>query len=155
MSERWVGFCVSSLELQIVALEFDTDDNASVLQENNWKLQVGDRYEAYGRMFERVSTYLQEGRIDHAVVMGSTPNPAGTRQAHLHAAELRGVVITAASLSTSKLSVVSKAILSRGYGKRNVADYVKDDEYWTQTLPVLKLKGSREAAILILNARKS
>lgn len=154
MQERWAGFCVVASEVTVVAIKFNNDDGV-LISEVKWVLEKGDRHEGYGRIQERAANFLAENAITHVVVMGSTVNRVGSSLAHLYAAELRGVIIAAAALSPAKFSVIAKAAVSRAFGQRNMDAYVKDDSFWDASLPELKNKGNRPAAMLILQARKA
>ncbi len=79
---------------------------------------------------------------------------AGTKKAHLDAAEFRGVVLCAAA-SATKVITLAKATISKGFGERKADEYLVDDAFWNESVAGAPLRnGSREAALLILAARR-
>ena len=121
--------------------------------DQSWKLQEGDRALAYNIMYQRISDYLNENGIERVIVKASAVTTGSMRKAHLHAAELRGVVI-AASAAVTKVNMLAKAHVSRTFGERKVDEYVADDAFWSASVAGKSLrKGSREAAMMILAAR--
>ncbi len=152
MDEIWVGFSVAS-EVVVVGLNFH-DDTVEVVEDVTWTLQQGDRADAYRVMHDRIHNYLTEREIKHVAIKGSVVPSHATTLAHLHAAELRGVVTVAAAHSDADIKVITKASISRSFGKRKVDEYVADDNFWNEALATQVKKGSRETALVILAARK-
>ena len=153
MSERWVGMVVSGDKVTIVDAEIP-DTGPLVLQSDvTWKLQDGDRPEAYNVLSQQCVNYLRENGIDKVLVKASATSRAGVRLGHFHSAELRGAT-QAAAASVCKVKTMSKAVLSRNFGDRKVDEYTKDDGYWDQHFDGEPLRvGSREAAIMLLAER--
>lgn len=152
MDEVWMGFSVTS-DVIIVGLHFH-DDIIEVVEDVTWKLQRGDRTDAYRVMYERILNYLREKGIQHVVIKGSVAGIHGAALSHLYAAELRGVVMAAAAQASSDVRVMSKSTISRSFGTRKVDEYVADNRFWDSTLETQVRKGSRETALVILAARK-
>ncbi|NOK62676.1 MAG: hypothetical protein GFH27_549293n78 [Chloroflexi bacterium AL-W] len=153
MIERWAGITTSSKSLILVIVEYD-DNGPTVIDDLTWNLQDGPRPHAYRLMYERVVNYLRETSIQHVLLKATALNTRGIKAAHLDAAELRGVVMVAAVQSESEVKVVPKALVSRTFGNRNVDDYIADNDFWINQISGNLRKGSREAALLILAARK-
>jgi hypothetical protein len=70
---------------------------------------------------------------------------------HLDAAELRGVVMCAATVST--VQCLAKNLVSRKFGERKVDEYIKDGGFWDTNMTGDLRAGSREAAMMLLAAR--
>lgn len=156
MSEKWAGITVSGDNVVLVCLEFDDQGDASVIEDVTLRLQNGSRPEAYRTMSERVIQYLEENETEYAVIKGSAVSQRGRATlAHFESAELRGAVMTAASQSNAEVILLKKAVISRTFGDRKADDYVADDDFWEDSLAGTIRKGSREAALLILAARRA
>ena len=119
-----------------------------------WPLQDGPRPKAYVVMYERIASYVRERGIDVVLVKASALGGKGVKLAHLHAAELRGVVQTAAAAGGAEVRAPRKAALSRTFGDRTVDEYVADDSFWADAVEGSLRKGSREAALLVLSEVK-
>jgi hypothetical protein len=145
---RFIGFEVSSsgVDYAILTLEngaFELEASKTL------HLQSGERPSAYHVIFEQVVALVQERKLDCACIKASGLSLAGTKKAHLEAAELRGVV-QAACASTCEVKLVSKSNASRTFGDRKVDQYLRDDSFWEkQGLEDLP-KGKREAAFQVL-----
>lgn len=110
---RRVGIAVSGDKITLVDAEADTAGLLTINADVTWPLQSGSRPEAYAVMYDQVVNYLREQEIDEVVVKGSAVSLGGTKLAHLHAAELRGVALAAAA-SVTKAKELTKAKISRG-----------------------------------------
>jgi hypothetical protein len=153
MSEHWVGVTVSGDKIIVVDAQVDTTGPIVVISDLTWKLQAGARSAAYSVMHRQLGDHLGHGSVKRVVIKASAVSRAGGSQAHLNAAELRGVVM-AASASVTEVVVVAKAQISRTFGARNVDEYLADDGFWTTEVAGVSLRGgSREAALLLLAAR--
>jgi hypothetical protein len=155
MTERRVAFVVAGDVVTIVDTETpdNADDPITILADDTWKLQRGDRAEAYEVMSRRCINYLRENDVDSAVVKASALTMGSTKLAHLHSAELRGVVIAAAA-SVTPVRTVAKSLVSRTYGDRKVDEYVDDDDFWDEHTTGGRLrKSSREAAMIVIATR--
>lgn len=156
MSDTWIGIVVASGEITLVNLEFQVDGSPVLNDDTTWALQQGVRPEAYNVMYSRLVNYLRENSVAHIAIKGSALSRGGTKLSHLEAAELRGVVIAACASTNSEVHVVTKAHISRTFGKRKVDEYVSDESFWGDRLLDTQMrKGSREAAMLIFAVRKS
>lgn len=154
MSGRWVGIAVSGDKLTIVDATIDGTKPLVINSDQTWKLQQGDRAKAYNVIHQQVVDYLKNHSIDRVVIKASALSQGGMKKAHLDAAELRGVV-TGAAASATEVSILAKAVLSRTFGDRKVDEYIADDAFWTAEVAGVPLRaGSREAALLLLAARK-
>jgi hypothetical protein len=151
---RWLGVVVSGEKVTVVDAEVPSSGPLVIEGDHSWPLQKGDRISAYVVMAQHVSNYATENAIDLAVVKASAVSLGGTKKAHLESAELRGVVMTALATVTS-VECKSKAVISKTYGKRKVDAYVRDDAFWLKECAGDLRAGSREAAMVLLAARKA
>ncbi len=156
MSERWVGVVVSGTKVTVVDAEVPSDDSALVLQaDSTWTLQQGDRAKAYNVLHQRVLDYLRDNDISRVVIKATAAGSRPVGKSHLDSAELRGVVMAAAAAVT-KTEIKAKAVISRTFGDRKSDEYFADDDFWAEEIIGVDLRsGSREAAMLLLSARKS
>lgn len=150
MAQRWAGIVVSGSKVTVVDAEIDKIGPMVVNSDHTWKLQTGDRSKAYDVIHQQLVDYLTDNRVDRVVVKESALSQGGTKMAHLKAAELRGVVMSAAA-SVTVVAVVAKARISKTFGSRKVDDYLSDNDFWTAEVAGIALRaGSREAALLLL-----
>jgi hypothetical protein len=156
MPERWLGVVVSGDGLVAVDAEVPDAGPLVIQADHSWSLQAGNRAAAYAVMHQQVANYVKERKIARVVIKASALSQGSTKLAHLQAAELRGVVITAsASVGGVTTNTLAKATVSRGFGKRKVDEYVKDNDFWADSIQGAKLRiGSREAAMLLIASRK-
>ncbi len=154
MVERWVGIAVSGNKVTVVDAEVDNSGPIEVIADQTWKLQSGDRPKAYSVIHQQLLDYLNDHDVDRAIVKASALSQGGMGKGHLEAAELRGVVLSAAA-SVTAVSVVAKAHISRTFGDRKADEYLSDSSFWTAQVAGVDLRiGSREAALLLLAVRK-
>lgn len=154
MPDRWIGVVVGSDEVRVVVAEVATSGPLVILGDHTWPLQQGNRPAAYAVMHQLVADYARENRVTRAIVKGSAVSLRGTKQVHLHAAELRGVV-EAALATVTEVSTASKAHISKTFGNRKVDEYLKDDTFWNKNVTGGRLRnGSREAAMVLLASRQ-
>lgn len=155
MTEKRIGIVVSGDKVVVVQLEFQDDNTTILLDETTWKLQQGERPGGYKVMYKTALDYISGSGAEHVVIKGSSAGAKGSGLAHLHSAELRGVIIAAAANTSAQVEIWTKSKLSKNVGKRNVDAYVDDDGFWEERIGAVRLKkGSREAALLVLGARK-
>ncbi len=154
MAQRWAGIVISGKKVTVVDAEVDKVGPIVVNSDHTYKLQEGDRSKAYAVIHQQLVDYLTDNDVDHVVVKASALSQAGMKKAHLEAAELRGVVMSAAA-SVTAVAVVAKAHISKTFGSRKVDDYLFDEAFWTTKVAGGALRaGSREAALLLLAHRK-
>lgn len=153
MAKRWMGVTVSGDKVVLVtALEQDGEP-LEILSDETINLHTGDRAAAYKIMHDKVCDRVAHTKADEVFIKASAVSMAGTKLAHLEAAELRGVVIAAAGTGAI-VKAVSSAQISRTFGARKFEDYVKDDSFWTAKVAGARLRaGSRPAALLLVAAR--
>ena len=153
MSDRWVGIVASGDRVTVVDAEVP-DTGPLVLQADvTWRLQDGEKPEAYTVIHQQCTNYLRENQIVKVLVKASAASRSGVKISHFYSAELRGVVQSAAA-SVCNVKTVAKAALSRNFGERKVDEYTKDNVFWDQHFAGEPLRaGSREAAILLLAER--
>jgi hypothetical protein len=153
MPERWVGVVISGERVIAVDAEV-SDDGPIVLQaDQTFQLQAGDKSAALNHIFHQLSDYFRENNIARVVVKASAVAKGGGLS-HLHSAELRGVVMAAASESCD-VSVLQKAQVSKRFGERKADDYLSDGNFWDENVDGVNLRiGSREAALMLLSDRK-
>lgn len=154
MAEHWAGITVTSDEITMVRLVID-GENAEFQEDVTWSLQEGERPEAYKVILDRLTNHFRETGITKVAVKASSVNKGAVRLPHLLAAELRGVVLAASAQAGADVECKAKATLSRTFGQRKVDEYVGDDGFWDRNMLANLRKGSREAALQILSARKA
>ncbi|MCD1622905.1 hypothetical protein [Citromicrobium bathyomarinum] len=156
MAERIIGLSASKDYVIYVDAEVPDDEDSpiTILEDGNWKIHRGDRSDAYQVLHQQCSDYIREAAIDKAVIKASAVMGRGAAKlGMLHTAEVRGVIIAAAS-SVCSVTQMKKAVVSRTYGDRNVDDYIDDDAFWDEHTTGKKLrKMSREVAMLVVAAR--
>ncbi|MBP0615762.1 hypothetical protein [Jiella mangrovi] len=149
MAERHVGIVASGEKITIVDLEVPDDGPATLNLDDNWKLQEDDREGAYATLFAQLTNYLREHGIQKVVVKASDSSK-GMGLSHLKSAEVRGVVIAAAS-TVCPTKAVAKSVLSRTFGERKVDAYLDDKDFWEGKIAGREMKkGSREAVFMVL-----
>jgi len=144
-----VGIVVSSEKIIAITAEIPKAGNIQILGDHTWSLQKGARSQAYHVMHQQICNYVRENKVDKVLVKESAVSLGGTKKAHLEAAELRGVVISAAAGVTSA-ETLSKAHMSRTFGNRKVDEYLKDNSFWDDNMDGELRSGSREAAMLLI-----
>lgn len=158
MTKRIIGLSASKDNVIYVDAEIPDDENEplAILADGNWKVQRGDRSDAYQVLHQQCVDYIREAGIKEAIVKASAVMGRGAaRLGMLHTAEVRGVVIAAAA-SMCAVRQLQKGVISRTYGDRNVDDYIEDDGFWDDHTTGLKLrKMSREVAMLVVAARNN
>lgn len=144
-----VGIVVGSESVVLVEGKQDRDGTITLIKDETFDLEDGDRHKAYAVMHRRILDRFSSGAIAKAVFKASSAGKFSATQGLLHAAELRGVVLAAIP---DRVQVVQshKKTLSRHFGSRKVDDYTKDDAWWQTNFSGPCRKGSREAAFLIL-----
>jgi len=156
MSKRMIGLSASTDNVIYVDVEVpDSDDEPLViLEDGNWKLQKGDRSNAYQVLHQQCVDYIREASIEEAVVKASAVmGRMSLKLGMLQTAEVRGIVIAAAA-SECSVTQLTKGLVSRTYGERNVDDYIEDDDFWAEhTTGKTLRKMSREVAMLLVAAR--
>lgn len=156
MSKRIIGLSASKDNVVYVDVEVpdDVTEPIVILEDGNWKIQKGDRSDAYQVLHQQCTDYIREAGIEEVVVKASAVMGRGAAKlGMLHTAEVRGVVI-AASASVCSVTQMKKGVVSRTYGDRNVDDYIEDDDFWDEHTTGKKLrKMSREVAMLVVAAR--
>lgn len=148
MPQRWCAITVTGEHAVCVDVDVD-DGEVTIRADHTWRLQKGDRPEAYSILHEQIAGYLQEHGISRVMVKASATSGRGMGKGHLLAAEVRGVVLAAAA-SKAKVSVVSKSAITKGFGNRGANDYINDDTFWSERVEGNLRKGSRQAALMIL-----
>lgn len=158
MSEHRVGIVVAGEKITVVHAEVPSNKAApiTIISDSTWTLQKGERGAALDVLYQRCQNFCEEHELDAVVIKASAvPIRGAMKLAMLESAEVRGVVIAAAT-SKTKVEILAKAKISRTYGERNVDDYLKDQSFWDDQTSGLELKiGSREAAMLIIASREA
>lgn len=156
MSQRRVGFVISGNSVILVdaKIPMDQGDPIEIIGDHTWPLQKGDRPAAYDVMYNRCSNFLNEAKVDSAIVKASATSKS-TTLSHLNSAELRGVIIAAAA-GVCPVRTLAKGVISRTYGNRKVDEYLKDDDFWAKSTTGGNLrKASREAMMILIASRGS
>lgn len=158
MAERWLGLTASKDSVVMVDAEIPDDGDEPIIihSDDTWRVQKGDRAEAYNVLHQQCADYVKENGIDAVVVKASAVAGKGSATlGFLLSAEVRGVVIAAAA-SHCPVKALSKAVISRTYGDRKVDEYLADDAFWADKTEGGDLrKLSREAAMLLIAARNA
>lgn len=156
MAARWIGLHASTEYVTVVDAEVPDDDGPIVIKaDDTWRVQKGDRASAYSVLYQQCADYVRENGIKGVVVKASAvPGKGSATLGLLTGAEVRGVIMAAAA-SQSAVKLLSSAVISKTYGARKVQEYVEDNAFWADRTTGGKLrKGSREAAMLLIAARK-
>ncbi|HEY8094563.1 MAG TPA: hypothetical protein VIE65_00520 [Methylobacter sp.] len=154
MPKRWVGIVVSSDKIIMVDAEIPKSGPLILQSDIGFRLQKGARPAAYAVMHQNVSDYVRENKIAQVIIKASAVSLGGTKKAHLEAAELRGVVM-AASASITDTICLAKGNISKTFGARKVDEYLSDDAFWEAEISGSIRSLGREAAMLLLAARKN
>ena len=150
MAERWVGIVVSGDKVIVVDAEVPDDGQLVLQNDDTWRMQDGDRANAYNVIGQQCRDYLRGNGVTKVLIKASAVSLGGTKIGHLRSAELRGVIKGAAA-SVCGVTEFSKAAISWNFGERKVDEYVKDDGFWMAHFTGENLRvGSREAAIMLL-----
>lgn len=155
MGQHWVGIIASGSSVVLVGANVsdDHEEPLEIVYDQTFRLQKGDRGEAFHVMYQQCAGHLEESGADTAFVKASSLPQGSMNKGILNGAEVRGVVIAAAA-SVCPVQEVSKAAVSRTYGDRKVDEYLKDNDFWEDATTGTKLRiGSREAAMLLVAAR--
>jgi len=155
MPKRWVGIVVSGEKVTLVDVEVPKVGQLVLQSDQSWRLQTGNRPEAYDVMYRRVKDYVREQKIALTVIKASGVGQHRVGKAHLDSAELRGAVMCAAA-SEAPVQLWSKAVASRSLsrkGKRKVDEYVQDESHFATNIDGQLKAGSREAALMLLAVR--
>lgn len=153
MTERWVGLVVSGV--RVIAVDAVVPDYGPIVLQADltFKLQNGEKPRALNHLFHQLSSYLQEHKVARVVVKASAVAKGGGLS-HLHSAELRGVVMAAAS-EHCEVSNLQKAMVSKSFGGRKADEYISDDNFWDTNVEGVNLRsGSREAVLMLLFERQ-
>lgn len=156
MSKRWLGLSATKDEVICVDVAVPNDgEPIVVLADDTWKVPTGKRADAYNILYQQCADYVRDNKIDRVIVKASAVMGRGAaRLGMLHSAEVRGVIIAAAS-SVCPVSLVVKGTVSRTYGDdRKVDEYVANESFWAENTTGGKLrKKSREVTMLLISER--
>lgn len=156
MSKRCVGFVVSGDSVTVVdaSLPVEVDEPVTIIADDTWKLQKGERAEAYRVLHQRCADYVSENHIEKVVIKASAMPQSGGKLTLLQSAEVRGVIGAASASVCDDVQFLAKGVISRTYGERKVDEYLNDDAFWDKVTEGGKLrKTSREAAMLLVATR--
>src|SRR5690348_5616304 len=130
MADKILGVVVGSDYVDVAFLEKNGPDNFTLQDDTRLKLQTGERPAAYGVIHRQFLDYVQQREIQYVCIKETALNQRGMTKAHMNAAELRGVILAAASLSDAEVRLFNKSATSRSFGGRKVDEYIVDDSYW-------------------------
>jgi hypothetical protein len=154
MAERWLGIVVSGDKVIFVDAEADGDKPLVLQSDQTWTLQSGNKAEAYSTISQQLANYAHENSIKKVFMKESAVSGGAATMALLQSAELRGAIMAALGAIVPTESK-SKASISKTFGERNVDEYVADNDFWKKEVVGIDLrKGSREAAMILIAARK-
>jgi hypothetical protein len=150
MSRKILGVTATGKVVSLVLLEKIDEDNFNLIDEFSLTLQAGDRAKAYGNLGQRFRDYITGKSIETICVKASAPSGSGATQALLEGAEVRGIILAAATSVCSNVVQSTTSKLSKSFGERKVKEYCADSSFW-KSLNLLKLKsGMREAALFAI-----
>lgn len=114
MTKRWLGLSAYKDDVTYVDVQVPDDDGpVVVLADGTWKVQKGDRAEAYSFLHQQCADYIKENSIDCVVVKASAVMGKGAAKlGMLHSAEVRGIVIAAAA-SVCPVKQLTKGLVMR------------------------------------------
>ncbi|MDP2520905.1 hypothetical protein [Shimia thalassica] len=142
-----VGAVVSSKKIILVEGHVEVDGTITLIKDETMNLETGDRPAALRQMHKRVKDRLSEG-VDKVAVKASSGGRFAAKTGVLHAAELRGVFLSAIPNQVEILETHAKSV-SKGKSQK-IGDYLNDDDYFSKNFTGVELrKGSREAALLM------
>lgn len=152
--KKWLGVTVSGDRVTFVEANVPDEGAIEIISDGQFRLQKGDKADAYHVMHRQLRDYVKEHKIDQSIVKGSAVTGKGqARLANLESAEVRGVVISALR-ENAPVTIETKGRISKTFGDRKVDEYLKDDGFWTDNTTGADLRGgSREAALLMLAVR--
>lgn len=146
-----IAAVVTSEKIVLAEGVVNEDNTVTIIKDETFDLEDGDRQLAYVVMSRRVRDRLSQG-IERVLLKASSGGQNAATLAILHAAELRGVFLSSVP-DDVPVQQLQKNALSRA-GSRKVDEYLKDDKYFRDNFGGAPLrKGSREAAFLLLSAR--
>ncbi len=152
---RWAGVVVSGDEVRVTILDVPDSGPLILVGDQTCPLQTGDRAGAFAAMHQRIHDLVKTNGVKK-VAIKETAAGKNMGLAHLKSAEVRGVVLAAASAGCGNVVQVSKAVLSRSFGERKVDEYLKDDAFFTQHVVGELRRGSREAVfVVVASTRKN
>lgn len=158
MTERWLGITASTESVLVVDAEIPDDSSAPIVivSDASWAVQKGDRASAYAVLHQQCADYVHDHNIDRVIIKASAVAGKGSATLGLlHGAEVRGVLMAAASAHCS-VTALTKALISKTYGNRKVDEYVADDGFWAANTSGKSLrKMSREPAMLLIAVRNA
>jgi hypothetical protein len=159
MGKRCLGIVASGDSATVVDAEISDNDEDPIviLQDGNWRLQKGSKASAYAVLHQTCADYIREQKIDLVVVKASAAPQGAARLALLTSAEVRGVILAACAFNrTCEVKEITAGVISRTYGERKIAEYLKDDDFWAEKVEGGTLrKTSREAAMLLVATRNN
>ena len=151
MATKLLGAKIGSDMAEIVVLTKEDNGNFTLEDQTTMKLHDGPRPTAYDTFHGEFSDFIAHQHVQTVCIKGSTVSMGGTKLAHLHAAELRGVVQAAAAAAGVEVRIMTKSAASRNFGDRNVDAYLKDDAFWTGINLGALRNGLREAAFAAIS----
>lgn len=143
-----VGVVVGSDKVTLVEGDISADGTVTLIKDEIFDLEDGERHRAYGVMHRRVADRFSSG-ADKVVLKASSAGKFTGTQGALNAAELRGVFLSALPNRVEVVQFHAKTV-SRDFGSRKLGDYLKDEDWWAAKFSGACRKGSREAAFLII-----
>lgn len=151
MPTKLIGLTVAADEVHVVLLTKQDKGDFTFEDQTCLKLQDGDRPAAYDTIHGQFMDFVAQRQVQCVCIKGSAVSLGGTKLAHLHAAELRGVIQAAASAARADVKLMTKAAASRNFGNRKVDEYLKDDAFWSGHALTQIKKGMREAAFAAIS----
>lgn len=148
-----VGVVVGSEKIIFVEGEPTKDGTIELIKDETFDLEDGKRHQAYSVMHRRIADRLSTD-VAKVILKASSAGKFTGSQASLHAAELRGVFLSAIPSKVEVLQLHTKNI-SRDFGSRKLEGYTKDDDWWDEHFKGKCRRGSREAAFLIIAAQEN
>jgi hypothetical protein len=136
----------------VIVLNFVPDEeHPQVVEDTTWKLQAGERPEAYNVLYGRVENLLK--RFPEAIIgiVASQTTGMTADVGLLNTAEMRGVIAVASYRHSASTFLIDMQAESKKIGK-TTKEWVKDDTYWNDLLIKQITQTRRRAAIAAIHA---
>lgn len=157
MDEKWIGLIAAPQRVRVVGLVFGepTEGKAGLFLDNTIELGDIEKQQAYKMVAQRVRDIISENGAGFVVIKSTAVTGNKATAALLNGAEVRGVVIASAAMTSAEVLLIGAPAVKSRIGSRTIEEYKRDDQYLEKVLNAIpKNLESREAALYIINARK-
>jgi hypothetical protein len=143
------GIAVGSEHADVVIVDAESgQDTMTLITSRRLQLQHGDRAPAFRALGDQIANILGESKVAEVFIKKSAAG-LHVKLGHLEAAEVRGLVLYVAS-GISKVTAINPTVLSKTFGDRKPAEYLRDDGYWKNRNLTNLEKRYREPCLLII-----